>query len=82
MGSTRGDLRGQQVPDLLLRNLLGWRDVVAGGRDLRARPAPSVWSPLGYGCHVRDVFALFSERLRLMLTEDDDPVHHLYDVTG
>jgi hypothetical protein len=35
------------------------------------RPQPAVWSPLEYGCHVRDVCTLFAERLHLMLTEDD-----------
>jgi hypothetical protein len=35
------------------------------------RPAPAVWSPLEYGCHLRDVCALFARRLELMLTEDD-----------
>ena len=30
-----------------------------------------MWSPLEYGCHVRDVFELFEQRLTLMLTEDD-----------
>ena len=39
--------------------------------DARERPAPATWSPLEYGCHVRDVFRLFDERLSLMLTEDD-----------
>lgn len=39
--------------------------------DVRRRPAPTVWSPLEYGAHVRDVFRLFDERLRLMLDEDD-----------
>ena len=28
------------------------------------------WSALEYGCHVRDVFRLFDERLRLMLDTD------------
>ncbi len=35
------------------------------------RPAPDVWSTLEYGCHVRDVFRIFAERLRLMLPQDD-----------
>ncbi len=39
--------------------------------DVRRRPAPAVWSPLEYGAHVRDVFRLFDERLRLMLDEAD-----------
>jgi hypothetical protein len=45
--------------------------VLQGGGDVRTRPRPGVWSPLEYGCHVRDVFAVFSERIRLMLVEDD-----------
>jgi hypothetical protein len=36
----------------------------------RDRPAPSVWSPLEYGCHVRDVYRVFDGRLALMLAED------------
>jgi DinB superfamily len=39
--------------------------------DAAERPAPTVWSPLEYGCHVRDVFRLFDERLGLMLTQED-----------
>jgi len=39
--------------------------------DAKARPAPEVWSPLEYGCHVRDVCRVFDARLQLMLTEDD-----------
>ncbi len=34
------------------------------------RPAPAVWSPLEYACHVRDVFDLACVRVELMLTED------------
>jgi hypothetical protein len=29
-----------------------------------------VWSPLEYGCHVRDVFRIFDHRLRRMLADD------------
>lgn len=39
--------------------------------DARERPSPTVWSPLEYGCHVRDVFRRFDERLRLMVDEVD-----------
>jgi DinB family protein len=35
------------------------------------RPSPAVWSPVEYGCHVRDVCRLFDQRLHLMLDEDD-----------
>ena len=40
------------------------------GDDVRVRPAPDVWSPLEYGCHIRDVFRVMDGRLTLMLTED------------
>ena len=30
------------------------------------RPIPTVWSRLEYGCHVRDVFRKFDERLQLI----------------
>ena len=42
-----------------------------------ARPADDVWSPLEYGCHVRDVFRICDGRLELMLTEDDPHVPEL-----
>ncbi len=35
------------------------------------RPAPTTWSIVEYACHVRDVCALFRDRLVLMLDEDD-----------
>jgi DinB superfamily len=47
-----------------------WRQALAR-TDATVRPAPEVWSPLEYGCHVRDVFRVFDERLRLMLDRDD-----------
>ncbi len=36
---------------------------------LRTRPAPDVWSPLEYACHVRDVLRVFRERSRAMVAE-------------
>ena len=39
--------------------------------DAHPRPDPSVWSPLEYACHVRDVFAIATYRVGLMLDEDD-----------
>jgi hypothetical protein len=47
-------------------------------QDAAVRPSPTTWSPLEYGCHVRDVCALARYRLRLMLTEDD-PVFPNWD---
>ncbi len=38
--------------------------------SVRQRPAPAVWSPLEYACHVRDVCRVFTGRVELMLAED------------
>jgi hypothetical protein len=37
---------------------------------VRDRPTPSIWSPLEYGCHVRDVYRVFDGRLSRMLAEE------------
>ena len=59
------------VGAMLRVNAVSWREVLAGPHEsVRARPAPGVWSALEYGCHVRDVFRLYDERLRLMRTQD------------
>jgi hypothetical protein len=44
-------------------------DAVLRRPSARDRPSPSVWSPLEYGCHVRDVYRVFDGRLALMLAE-------------
>ncbi|MGW9197514.1 DinB family protein, partial [Micromonospora chersina] len=58
------------------------RDVAAqypgalrGVPDPRRRPAPEVWSPLEYACHVRDVFRVQRERLALALRVDEPEFH-------
>jgi hypothetical protein len=62
----------RDVAGLLRDNASSWRDALTGRSDdaLRRRPDPATWSTLEYACHVRDVFRLYDERLRLMLTED------------
>ncbi len=47
----------------------GWRAVLRRD-DVAQRPSAAVWSPLEYACHVLDVHALFTGRVRLMLDED------------
>lgn len=55
----------------LLRGLVpAWREALARS-DARHRPAPTIWSPTEYGCHVRDTCRIFRERLELMLREDN-----------
>jgi hypothetical protein len=45
-----------------------WPDVLARA-DASVRPSPQVWSPLEYGCHVRDVLRVFDGRLALLRTQ-------------
>lgn len=59
-----------RLPRLLMDNAEQWRELLAGPGDLRSRPRPDVWSPLEYGCHVRDAYRVYLERLELMLTQD------------
>jgi hypothetical protein len=40
------------------------------GDELRRRPRADVWSALEYGAHVRDVLALFADRVALALAEE------------
>lgn len=64
-------LRATDVGGMIRENATAWQQVLARGESVRERPSADVWSPLEYACHVRDVFRLFDQRLRLMLTEDD-----------
>ena len=57
---------GTAVRDQAVR----WQGVLSRA-DVRNRPRPGAWSPLEYGCHVRDVFRRFDARLALMLAQDD-----------
>jgi len=41
-----------------------------GATLVRTRPAPTTWSPLEYGAHVRDVFALFERRVDAIVNTD------------
>ncbi len=65
------------IGSMILTNAAVWQRVM---RDplVAQRPADDVWSPLEYGCHVRDVYCIYDERLERMLTEDD-PVYANWD---
>jgi len=65
--ATAVDVR--RMAELVRVNAAEWPPLLA--HPLAAqRPTDDQWSALEYACHVRDVFDLFDERLRLMLTED------------
>ena len=61
----------EEVPGMVRVNAAAWVRVLTERADVRQRPAPGVWSPLEYGCHVRDVFRRYDQRLELMLTTVD-----------
>lgn len=67
----------EETGKMIRDNATQWRDVLGRPRVSR-RPAEDVWSPLEYACHVRDVFRLYDERLRMML-EQDDPLYPNWD---
>ncbi|MCU1432420.1 MAG: hypothetical protein JWP95_1525 [Actinotalea sp.] len=68
-GFQADSVAGTDIPELVRAHAARWQHVLAR-TDARTRPEPQVWSALEYGCHVRDVFAVFAGRARLMLDED------------
>ncbi len=59
-----------ELPGLFHDTAMLWSQVLRRP-EASERPAPGVWSPLEYACHVRDVHHVFGGRLRLMLAEDE-----------
>lgn len=66
-----GELSIGEIADLNRRCADEWSAVLLAHPTPTTRPAPEIWSPVEYGCHVRDVFGLFIERLELMLAQDN-----------
>ena len=60
----------EDIPALILDNARSWPKVLAR-EDVRVRPDEATWSALEYAAHVRDVFRIFTERLELILAEDN-----------
>jgi hypothetical protein len=50
----------------------------SGSPTLRLRPAAEVWSPVGYGCHTRDVALMQRDRLYVALVEDEPSFKPMY----
>jgi hypothetical protein len=67
----------EDIAAMILANAAAWREPLAAA-DAARRPRPDKWSPLEYGCHVRDVLKLYDYRLTLMLTQDD-PLYPNWD---
>jgi hypothetical protein len=70
-GFDASSLPREAIAPLVRANAAQWRTLLSAPADqLRHRPRADRWSTLEYACHVRDVFALFGQRLHLMLSED------------
>ncbi len=67
-GFAAGTLHREDFATLVRQAAAPWPDTLAR-EDASVRPSPQVWSPLEYGCHVRDVLRLFDQRLALMRTQ-------------
>jgi S-DNA-T family DNA segregation ATPase FtsK/SpoIIIE len=68
----------QEIHDLAGRYRSVLTDAAIDETRLRIRPAPGVWSPVEYGCHVRDVLLAQRERLLLALVEDEPTFVPIY----
>jgi hypothetical protein len=67
------------VGELIRATSTRWEQVLDGPpAQIRPRPRPDRWSTLEYAAHVRDVFLLYHERLRLML-DTNDPLYPNWD---
>jgi hypothetical protein len=60
-----------RVGSMLRENAAAWQAILGRGAIVGQRPSDDRWSALEYACHVRDVYRIYDERLRRMLTEDD-----------
>ena len=72
-----------EVAPLVRANAQAWSRLLvpvppSDAAQLRRRPRPDRWAPIEYACHVRDVFVLYLERLRMML-EEDNPLYPNWD---
>jgi len=65
-------IKRDDLPGDVRREALLWSAVLLGPADvnLRRRPGVDQWSALELGSHVRDVLAIFTERIELALVED------------
>lgn len=67
------------IPDLLGRYAAGsalLRTAVGGMShdELRVRPVPGRWSTLEVVCHLSDAEAVYAERMKRVLAEDEPPL--------
>ncbi len=70
-GFAAAEVAQEEIDDRLFVAAEEWVQILRSSPAVSARPEPLVWSPLEYGCHVRDLCRLFDERLALLVSEDD-----------
>jgi hypothetical protein len=68
-GYDPGAIADRDLAHALRDTVSRWSAVLAGP-NATVRPAETVWSPLEYACHVRDVHDVFAGRIRRMRVED------------
>ncbi|MCA2213155.1 DinB family protein [Jidongwangia harbinensis] len=68
-GFTYADVSADALPDRIAGFGPRYATALTAAPEPRRRPAPEVWSPLEYTCHVRDVLDVQRDRLRLALRE-------------
>ena len=68
-GFDAADVEPADLPRVLRTNAATWAKVLRRP-EVRRRPTAGVWSPLEYGCHVRDVHRTMRARVALMLEQD------------
>ncbi|HSN06299.1 MAG TPA: DinB family protein [Candidatus Angelobacter sp.] len=69
-GFDAGSVAARDVAARVRATVPVWLEALAR-EDATARPRPDVWSPTEYACHVRDVHRLYTQRLALMLAQDE-----------
>jgi len=69
-GLAAGEIDPQTLASRALVAAEEWVQILRSHPAVEARPEPEVWSPLEYGCHVRDVYRLFGGRLEQQLAKD------------
>ena len=70
-GLAAGEVPVEQLAGRVFVAAEEWVQILQSSPAVEVRPRPGVWSPLEYGAHVREVFAVFGGRLAMMLAEDD-----------
>ncbi len=70
-GLFAGEVDIEEIADRAEVAGVEWVQILTSSPAVLLRPSPQIWSPLEYGAHVRDVYALFDARLALMLVEDE-----------